>query len=333
MASALARKASNPSGSDVPGFLCSKAGSVLSGCACSAWVPTMPPPTRGATEVFRHDIRNRHPWGLGSVDTHRAAITPAPRSIRAETRTTVVPERVPMPRNALIVATTVAIGWRPADRPRLCPRSAVRVRRAVSVRRASPSRSSRAAGAAEGRVVGPPSVRDPDGSSGASGPLRSRGTGPNTTPAVPRQDCPGHGSLRCSPQDRSTLRWPCPPGDTRYPRRSTPSRWHAFRFMVNPICRTMDPDLSMAEVLEDRAAIATGLAEPTRKRRPRMEQDWPRKQLLTLGSKQVDAYGDCPLGRPGDGRLPGPHWAGRDGPRRVRSERTQTGPVGTERCW
>jgi len=33
--------------------------------------------------------------------------------------------------------------------------------------------------------------------------------------------------------------------------------------MFNQLCRAIDPSLSMAEVLADWAAIATGLAEPT----------------------------------------------------------------------
>jgi len=117
---------------------------------------------------------------------------PAPRSIRAATRTTVVPERVPMPRNAVIVATTVAIGWHPADRPRPGPRIAVRWYRAgitagmrresrsarrrsalpaVSARRASPSRPSSAAGA-------PPRMA----SSGVRGRARQEDTGDTGSP-------------------------------------------------------------------------------------------------------------------------------------------------------
>jgi len=62
-------------------------------------------------------------WIPGPAHTHRAALTPAPRSLRAATRTPVGPERVPMPRTVVRLATTFRSGGArptgpgPASRP------------------------------------------------------------------------------------------------------------------------------------------------------------------------------------------------------------------------
>lgn len=42
--------------------------------------------------------------------------------------------------------------------------------------------------------------------------------------------------------------------------------------MFHQVRRTIDPHIRMSDVLEDWSSIAAGLAEPTRKRRPRTER-------------------------------------------------------------
>ena len=57
----------------------------------------------------------------------------------------------------------------------------------------------------------------------------------------------------------------------------TPSRWREFKFVLNQVQRTIEPDMSLHDVLTEWPDISRGLSEPMRKRRPQMERYFPKR--------------------------------------------------------
>ncbi len=71
---------------------------------------------------------------------------------------------------------------------------------------------------------------------------------------------------------RACARCPFPLG-VRPPSSPKPPRWREFRFVLNQVRRTIEPD--MREVLTDWPDISRGLSEPSRRRRPQIERYFP----------------------------------------------------------
>jgi len=67
------------------------------------------------------------------------------------------------------------------------------------------------------------------------------------------------------------MRAPYPPGDTSWRSTKPHSAWREFKFALNQITRSIEPTISLTDMLTNWNKISESLAESPRKRKSQLE--------------------------------------------------------------